>query len=86
MTYVLTVSSQGQIVIPVRVRRAMGLMGGKKVKLRYEEKLRVPTATIEPGQVDWVARTAGIAKGVYGDVDKYIERERASWDKSKPWS
>ena len=33
----------------------------------------MPTATIEPGQVDWVARTAGIAKGVYGDVDKYIE-------------
>ena len=70
MTYVLTVSSQGQIVIPVVVRRAMGLTGGKKVKLRYEEKLRVPTATIEPGQIDWVARTAGIAKGVYGDVDK----------------
>ncbi|MEK7525260.1 MAG: AbrB/MazE/SpoVT family DNA-binding domain-containing protein [Patescibacteria group bacterium] len=82
MTYVLTVSSQGQIVIPVKVRRAMGLTAGKKVKLRLEERLSVPTAIIEPGKVDWIERTAGIAKGIYGDVDKYIEKERASWDKT----
>jgi AbrB family looped-hinge helix DNA binding protein len=80
MTYLLTVSSQGQIVIPVKVRVAMGLTGGKKVKLRFEERLRVPTVILESGQIDWVARTAGIAKGIYGDVDKYIEEERSSWN------
>lgn len=80
MTYILTVSSQGQIVIPVKVRVAMGLTGGKKVKLRFEERLRVPTAILESGQIDWVDRTAGIAKGVYGDADKYVEEERSSWN------
>lgn len=85
MTYVLTVSSQGQIVIPSKVRQAMGLSGGKKIKLRLDQKARVPTAVIEPEKVDWVKRVAGIAKGVYGDVDKYIEHERESWDRSKPW-
>lgn len=83
MTYTLTVSSQGQIVIPSKVRQSMGLTGGEKVKLRLVKKTRVPTAVIEPDRTDWVKRTAGIAKGVYGDVDKYIERERESWDKGK---
>lgn len=83
MTYVLTVSSQGQIVIPSKVRRAMGVSGGDKIRLRLEEKNKIQTAVIEPDKVDWVARTAGIAKGVYGDVDKYIEQERASWGKDK---
>lgn len=80
MTYILTVSSQGQIVIPVKVRVAMGLTGGKKVKLRLEERFRVPTVILESGQIDWVDRTAGIAKGVYGDINKYVEEERSSWD------
>lgn len=84
MTYTLTLSSQGQIVIPSKVRQTMGLSGGDKVKLRLVDKARVPTVIIEPDKVDWVKRTAGIAKGVYGDVDKYIERERDSWDKKKP--
>lgn len=85
MTYTLTVSSQGQIVIPSQVRKIMGLSGKSQVRLRLEQKTRVPTATIEPAKVDWVKRTAGIAKGFYGNVDKYIEHERASWDRSKPW-
>jgi len=84
MTYTLTVSSQGQIVIPSKVRTAMGISGGEKVKLRFEKKDRVPMVIIEPDKVDWVKRTAGIASGVYGDVDKYIEHERKSWDKVKP--
>ena len=83
MTYVLTVSSQGQIVIPSKVRQAMGLAGGTKVKLRLDKTRRITSAVIEPEKIDWVARTAGIAKGVYGDVDKYIENERKSWDKDK---
>ncbi len=85
MTYTLTISSQGQIIIPAQVRRAMGLDKGSKVRLRLEDRARTPTIVVEPDKVDWVKRTAGIAKGFYGDVDKYIEHERASWDRSKPW-
>lgn len=72
------------MVIPVDVRKLMGLKRGAKVKLRVEKTAPVPTVTIEPDKVDWVARMAGIARGAYGDADKYIERERASWDRSKP--
>lgn len=85
MTYTLTVSSQGQILIPAQVRKIMGLGKGTKIKLRLDSKKSVPTAVIEPDKIDWVQRTAGISKGAYGDVDKYIEHERASWDRSKPW-
>lgn len=85
MTYTLTVSSQGQIIIPVDVRKLMGLKRGAKIKLRVEKTAPVPTVIIEPDKVNWVKRMAGIAKGAYGDVDKYIEHERASWDRSKPW-
>ena len=72
-------------MIPADVRKIMGLTRGTKVKLRVDKAAPVPTATIEPDKVDWVRRMAGIAKGAYGDVDKYIEHERASWDRSKPW-
>lgn len=85
MTYTLTVSSQGQVVIPIDVRKLMGLKRGAKIKLRVEKTAPIPTAVIEPDKVDWVQRMAGIAKGAYGDVDKYIEHERASWDRGKPW-
>ena len=63
----------------------MGLKKGTKIKLRVDTKAHVPTAVIEPDKIDWVKRMAGIAKGAYGDVDKYIEHERASWDRSTPW-
>lgn len=73
------------MIIPIQVRKIMGLNGGSKIKLRLDEKSTIPTAVIEPDKIDWVKRTAGIAKGFYGNVDKYIEHERASWDRSKPW-
>lgn len=51
----------------------------------FEKKDSAPTVIIEPNKVNWAKRVAGIAKGIYGDVDKYIEHERASWNKDKPW-
>lgn len=85
MTYILTVSSQGQMIIPIQIRKIMGLSGGSKIRLRLEEKTDIPTATIQSNKVDWVKRMAGIGKGMYGNVDEYIKNERASWDRSKPW-
>ena len=49
-----------------------------------KEGSRVNGST-KPNKINWTRRVAGIASGVYGDVDKYIEKERASWDKDKPW-
>lgn len=80
MTYTLTVSSQGQIVIPVNVRKLMGLGRGSKVKLRIDQSASVPTAILEP-PFSWVDRARGIAKGVYGKGEEYIKKERKTWDR-----
>lgn len=80
MTYVLTVSSQGQIVIPSKVRQHLGIRPGNRIVIRAGTQGRVPTAVIEP-RVSWVDRVAGIAKGVYGKGEEYIENERKTWDR-----
>lgn len=81
MNATLTLSSQGQVVIPVDVRRYLGTKPGDKLRLRVAQNGRMPVAIIEPVTKSWVKRMAGIAKGVYGDVDAYIKKERDSWDK-----
>lgn len=85
MTYTLTVSSQGQVVIPSNVRKLWGVKPGHKLILDINKHHPQAVATISPQPTSWVDRVKGIAKGAYGDVDKYIEHERASWDRSKPW-
>lgn len=81
MIYTLTLSSQGQIVIPSKVRKTLGVKKGDKLKLRVDTQRVVPMATIEPETtMDWVERVSGIAKGAYGNVEEYIKNQRASWD------
>jgi AbrB family looped-hinge helix DNA binding protein len=80
MTYTLTVSSQGQIVIPSEIRKYLGVLPGSKIKIRKALHGKTPIATIEPPS-SWVERVAGTATGMYGDVDKYIEEQRNSWDR-----
>lgn len=81
MNATLTLSSQGQVVIPAAVRRVLGAKPGSKLRLRVVYKRNSPVAMIEPETKSWVERVAGIAKGVYGDVDEYIRKERESWKK-----
>lgn len=80
MTYTLTVSSQGQIIIPSQVRKHLGIKPGSKIKIRPDTVGRTPTAVIEP-PASWVDRVTGIAKGVYGKGEEYVAKERATWDK-----
>lgn len=80
MTYTLTVSSQGQILIPSLIRKHLGIAPGSQIKIRPTLQGRVPIATLEP-PVSWVDRVAGIAKGVYGKGEEYIQNERKTWDK-----
>lgn len=79
MNATLTLSSQGQVVIPVAVRRILGTKPGDTLRLRVEKRGKVPVAVIEPTNIHWVERVKGIAKGVYGDVDEYIKKERDNW-------
>lgn len=80
MEHILTVSSQGQIVIPTKVRKLLGLKAGSKVRLNVN-KGKIPTAILTPKPENWVEFYAGLGKGLYGDVDKYIEKQKKSWDR-----
>ena len=79
MMYELTISSQGQIVIPSAVRKHLGIKPGNKIKMRIGKQCRVSTVTME-SPTSWVARVNGIAKGIYGKGERYIENERKTWE------
>jgi len=79
MNSTLTLSSQGQVVIPVGVRKFLGTKPGDKLRLRVIQNKKTPAVIMEPVAKSWVKRISGIAKGVYGNVDTYIEKERNNW-------
>ena len=76
----LTLSSQGQIVIPSKVRKMIGVKPGDKLHLRVQKRRDTSVITIEPQTKSWVNRVTGVARGIYGNVDDYIRRERGLWD------
>ncbi|KKR32618.1 MAG: hypothetical protein UT63_C0037G0008 [Candidatus Gottesmanbacteria bacterium GW2011_GWC2_39_8] len=80
MTYTLTVSSQGQIIIPNELRKYLGIHPKDRLKARSSKNGKIPVIVIEP-PVSWIERVKGIAKGVYGKGEDYIEKERQSWEK-----
>ncbi len=78
----LTISSQGQIVIPVKIRKALGVKAGSKVTLTLKPTKPIPTAVLEPEPKSWVKAVTGLGKGLWGKGEEYIEKERKSWDKT----
>ena len=78
----LTVSSQGQIVIPVKVRKALKIKPGSKVTLKVDAAALLPKATITTEPVSWVKLVAGTGKGLWGNAEEYIKQERDSWDRT----
>lgn len=83
MNMTLTVSSQGQIVIPKAVRTRVGIKPGGRVLLTVRDTVTGPEIGLKPNPVEWVKALAGTAKGIYGNVDDYIEKERNSWERSR---
>lgn len=79
MTYTLTVSSQGQVVIPADMRRYLNLTPGSQLLLRPTKLGDLPTITLEP-QTSWVKRVKGISKGTFGAGETFIDQERQSWE------
>lgn len=83
MNVTLTVSSQGQIVIPKKVRDRVGLKSGGKVLLTLTETVTGPEIKLKPNPISWARSLAGTAKGMFGNVEEYIEKERNSWDHNR---
>ena len=83
MTYTLTISSQGQMIIPSGLRKDpdLNIKPQSKVEARKVKMGSRHVIVIEPPTESWVDRVAGTATGMYGDVEKYIENERNSWDR-----
>lgn len=81
MTYTLTLSSQGQVVIPSKARKKLGLRPGSRLVMSLTTKGITPKATLEPEPESWVTHVAGLGKGIWGKGEKYIEKERKSWMK-----
>ncbi|KKQ84425.1 MAG: hypothetical protein UT08_C0018G0031 [Candidatus Woesebacteria bacterium GW2011_GWB1_38_8] len=83
MTYTLTVSSQGQVVIPSHARKRLGLKPGSKIILSVETKGKIPKAILEPQPESWVSYVTGLGKGLWGKGEKYVEKERTSWESNE---
>lgn len=81
MDATLIVSSQGQVVIPSKIRTILGIKPGSKLNLTVKSDSPVPTAVITPKPENWVRHVKGLGKGIWGKGEKYIEAQRADWDK-----
>jgi len=75
---VVKVSRKYQIVIPRKIREALGLQPGDRLLLRLENDrvvMRLRTRSL-------ARHLRGLHKEVWQDVDalSYVEQERASWE------
>jgi len=70
------ISSKNQIVAPKEARDRLGVGPGDEL-LVITKRDRI-IFTRKPDNL--LEHLAGCAKGVYGDSDEYLRKERASWD------
>ncbi|OGM33291.1 hypothetical protein A3D00_00185 [Candidatus Woesebacteria bacterium RIFCSPHIGHO2_02_FULL_38_9] len=81
MESTLIISSQGQVVIPAKVRRFLGVKAGSRLKLFVNKTVTIPSATIVPQPESWMRCVKGLGRGIWGKGEEYIENERRSWSK-----
>ena len=71
---VLTVSSKGQLVIPVSIRKSLGIQSKSKVRLTLSEDHS--KAILEPLPSDPIEALTGILKGYKGSLARELVKER----------
>lgn len=81
MIYTLTLSSQGQVVIPSSARKKLGLKPGSKLLMSVEDKGMVPKAMLELHPESWVKKVTGLGRGIWGRGEDFVDRERSLWNK-----
>jgi len=78
----LKVSPQGQITIPKAWRKALEIKPGTTKLVAYlTDLLKTKALTLQPKPKSWADQVAGTGKGLWGDSDEYIKKERDSWEK-----
>jgi len=78
----LTVSPQYQITIPKKIREAVGIKPGQELWVWVQNWLKNKAITLTPKPKSLADYTLGLGKGLWGDPDKYIQKERNSWERS----
>lgn len=83
--YQSTVSIQGQTTIPIQIRDEWGLVSGAQMVWEtIQDKLGVKYVRITPASTKMLKSLRGVGKDLYkkyGNGQKYLMQERASWDK-----
>ncbi len=74
MGAVSTISSKGQVTVPVEVRRRLGVGAGDKVEFVFEGGQTVVKPVRPEG--DPFAAWVGIAKGSFKNVEELLAAER----------
>jgi AbrB family looped-hinge helix DNA binding protein len=72
-----TISTKYQVVIPLDIRRSLGLKPGQKVKFSVGKDKKVEIDTRSP-----VSMLAGKYTGYWGDKpEEYVRKIRDEWDR-----
>ncbi|MDI6859502.1 MAG: AbrB/MazE/SpoVT family DNA-binding domain-containing protein [Methanocellales archaeon] len=70
------VTKKGQVTIPLRLRKLLGIMTGEKVVFEVDgEKIMLKKAPKNP-----IADLVGLGKGVFGKSLDYQMRIRDEWE------
>lgn len=80
-TVTITLGKKSQVVIPKKAREAIGLKAGSKATLIYDKG----RAYIFGNSKESIKLLKGLGKEIWakaGGADKYLKRERASWNKA----
>jgi AbrB family looped-hinge helix DNA binding protein len=76
---ILTVSPQGQITLPKQWRESFQLKKGAQILAWIEKKVKTNVIYLMPQPKSWIQAVKGSSKGLWGDSDAYIQKERNQW-------
>ncbi len=82
LTKIVRLGRKGQMVLPKEVREALKLEEGDSVLIVLHDGQAVLTTPER-----YAALTRGMLRGTWGqtpeELERYLRRERATWDKAK---